>query len=147
MSYLKNSLVLMTLVILMATFTTACRRSSDPNPSGPNVITPATGAWKVTYFFDRKDETGNFANYLFEFQNDGTLLASQPGNTYRGTWRSFSDSGVQKFLMDFPGTVHPGVLDELEDDWRIIQMDVPLMHLDHISGGDGHTSIIKFEKF
>ncbi len=145
MCHFKNCFSLLFLFVILAGMTASCRRSHDDNSGGPNIVSPASGAWKVTYFFDKKDETGHFSAFVFEFQNDGTLLAVRAGDTYRGIWRSFTDSGVQKFVMNFPG-VHPSALEELEEDWRIIQLDLSLMYFDHVSGGDGGTDIVKFEK-
>ncbi|MCB0661479.1 MAG: hypothetical protein KDC24_01970 [Saprospiraceae bacterium] len=118
------------------------------NPSSPNgnpTITPTTGFWQVTYFFDRKDETIDYQSYLFDFQNNGVVVASNSSANFAGTWRVYMDDGRQKMDLDFAGT-HPSALEELEDDWNVIEMTDTFMHLENVSGGDGHVETLKMEK-
>lgn len=50
-----------------------------------NIIT--VGRWKVTSFVQGKDNTGSqFANYIFTFNSDGTMIADDNGNQTTGGW-------------------------------------------------------------
>lgn len=50
-----------------------------------NIIT--AGRWKVTSFVQNKDNTtSQFANYIFTFNSDGTMIADENGNQTIGYW-------------------------------------------------------------
>ena len=108
-------------------------------------LVPSAGAWKVFYFFDKQDQTGNYTSYTFEFGASGSLVATGSGQTYSGTWSTGIDDSTDKFLIDFNGSV-PGALSELEEDWRIVVMRNDFMHFEHTSGGNGDTDVLKFSK-
>ncbi|MEZ5058051.1 MAG: hypothetical protein R2879_13535 [Saprospiraceae bacterium] len=129
--------------VLVSMLAPGCQNPN--NSSGSPVVTPASGFWKVDFFFDRSDETRHYAGYLFDFQSNGVVIASQGTVNYAGTWRVYSDSGRRKMDLDFAGT-HPDRLEELEDDWKVIEMTNTLMHLEDVSGGDGHVETLKFVK-
>lgn len=125
----------------------SCQNSNDDSSgnNNNNNNTPAAGEWKITYFFDKKDKTGNYAGYTFEFGADGSLNAFSGSQTWPGTWQTGIDDSANKILMDFIGTV-PSALSELEEDWRIITMNDSFMHFEHTSGGNGDTDVVKFTK-
>ncbi len=131
------------LLISFAALTACDNQSSSSNNSNP--VTPAAGSWKVTYFFDKQDETSNYSSYTFEFGANGSLSASNGNQTYTGTWATGIDDSADKFLIDFSGTV-PSALIELEEDWRIIKVETNFMHFEHTSGGNGDTDVLKFSK-
>ena len=122
----------------------ACKKSDDLSSPGGGPA-PAAGQWKVTYFFDKKDETSNYGAYVFEFGSDGSMSAGNGSQSWSGSWSSGFDDSANKFLINFSGTV-PSALAELEEDWRIITMNDTFMHFEHTSGGNGDTDILKFTK-
>jgi hypothetical protein len=97
-----------------------------------------TGVWYVAYFFDDYDETDNYAGYEFTFALDGTARAVKSGNTVAGTWALVDDF---KFDLFF-GTNAP--LDELDEDWEILEATSEIIKLKHISGSDGSTDYLTF---
>lgn len=131
-------------IFLLSTFV-SCTNSDDNSSGGGSNQTPNAGAWKVSYFYDKKDETGNYASYTFEFGTDGSLSASNGSQTWSGTWQTGIDDSADKFLIDFNGTL-PSALSELEEDWRIITIEDNFMHFEHTSGGNGDTDVLKFTK-
>lgn len=132
-------------ILLLSAFA-SCSNSDDNSSGGNNnQTTPNAGTWKVSYFYDKKDETGNYAAYTFEFGTDGSLSASNGSQTWSGTWQTGIDDSANKFLIDFNGTL-PSALSELEEDWRIISIEDNFMHFEHTSGGNGDTDVLKFTK-
>jgi hypothetical protein len=132
-------------ILLISAFT-SCTNSDDNSSGGNgNNQTPNAGTWKVSHFYDKKDETGNYASYTFEFGTDGSLSASNGSQTWSGTWQTGFDDSADKFLIDFNGTL-PSALSELEEDWRIIKIEDNFMHFEHTSGGNGDTDVLKFTK-
>ena len=73
------------------------------------------------------------------------MSASNGGQTWAGNWSSGFDDNINKFLINFSGTV-PSALDEIEEDWRIIVIQDAFMHFEHTSGGNDDTDILKFIK-
>jgi hypothetical protein len=138
---------LLPLLLLSFFAITSCdHNSSSNNPNNNNNnVTPSAGTWKVTYFFDKQEETSNNSNYTFEFGANGSLSASNGSQTYSGTWATGIDDSADKFLIDFSGTV-PSALSDLEEDWHIVKIESNFMHFEHTSGGNGGTDVLKFSK-
>ena len=136
---------LVLLAFSAALFTAACSKSNDDNstPGGSNP--PAAGAWKISYFYDKQDETSNYTGYTFEFKSDGTLVATNGSQTWNGTWSTNCDDSANKFCIFFNASV-PSTLGELEEDWLIIEKNSSFMHFEHTSGGNGDTDIVHFTK-
>ena len=139
MNFVQKSL---TLLLVYGVTLMSC--SNDDNSSN-NTLTPSAGTWKVSYFFDKQDETGNYTTYSFEFGANGSLSATNGSQTYSGTWATDIDDSTDKFLIDFSGAV-PSALSELEEDWRIVTIENDFMHFEHTSGGNGDTDVLKFSK-
>lgn len=97
-----------------------------------------TGTWYVDYFFDDYDETDNYAGYEFTFALDGTAQSVKSGVVVNGTWALVEDL---KFDLFF-GTNAP--LNELDEDWEILEANAEFIKLKHISGNDGSTDYLTF---
>jgi hypothetical protein len=141
-----NNVLFAILPILLLSFLTACDDNSNNGGGGNNGNnTPASGAWKVSQFFDKQDETNNYNGYTFEFGSTGSLIVANGSQNYNGTWSTGVDDSANKFVISFGSSV-PSALSELEEDWRIIEMTDSLIHLEHTSGGNGDTDILKFTR-
>lgn len=132
------------LVVLLAALFAQCTPNNDDNPA-PNGNPPAAGTWRITYFFDKQDETANYAGYTFEFGSNGSLSAAKNGQTWTGSWSTGFDDSHDKFLIDFNGNP-PSALLELEEDWRILEQTDDFMHFEHTSGGNGDTDVVHFAR-
>jgi hypothetical protein len=86
----------------------SCSKDDDNNTSN---TTPPTGQWRISYYWDEKDETTDFTGYSFEFLSGGVLRATRAGSVVNGTWNETSS----KLIIDF-GT--DPVLSEINDDWQ-----------------------------
>ncbi|HBL78800.1 MAG TPA: hypothetical protein DDZ79_02080 [Aequorivita sp.] len=97
-----------------------------------------TGIWYVDYFFNDYDETDNYAGYEFTFALDGTAQSVKSGVVISGTWAL-----VENFRLDlFFGSSVP--LNELDEDWEIIEANAEFIKLKHISGSDGSIDYLTF---
>ncbi len=101
-----------------------------------------TGVWYVTYYFDDFDETADFAEYEFNFDSEGTASATNSIGTTPGTWNYYADSTVEKVDLYF-GMVSP--LDELDEDWVILEATQDIIRLRHESG-DGSLDYVTYER-
>jgi len=57
--------------------------SKDDEPSSGNA--DYSGTWKISFYFDKVDETSDFAGYNFSFNNGGILTATNGSTTVNGT--------------------------------------------------------------
>jgi len=102
-----------------------------------------SGTWYISYFQEDDDiETDDFAGYNFTFASNGTSIAVKNAITTNGTWDEFVDSGQNKLELTFNGDD----LDEIEEDWRIIEFSITVIKLKHVSGGDGSIDYLTFTK-
>ncbi|WP_299767471.1 hypothetical protein [uncultured Dokdonia sp.] len=107
-----------------------------------DVLTAENSIWIVSsYVEDNNDETADFNGFEFVFNIDGTATATNAGNVTNGTWAHINNE--TELLLNF-GTSMP--LDELEDDWEIISVTETQVELQDISGGNGGTDILIFER-
>ncbi len=101
------------------------------------------GVWYVTNYFDDIDQTALFADYEFSFDTDETTQAVNSSQTINGTW-GLDSSDDDPELTLFYGTTNP--FDELDDDWDIVEYNENIIRLRDVSGGDGSTDILVFER-
>lgn len=99
------------------------------------------GVWYVTTYFDDTDQTGLFSGYEFEFNSDETATATNTSGTVAGTWGLIGDDPD---LDLFFGNNPP--FDEIDDDWDIIEYNAEIIRLKDVSGGDGSTDYLTFER-
>lgn len=130
----------------------SCKNDDDNSTNTPTVIQTnlQNGDWKITSFIDSdKNETNHFNGYNFTFGNTGILTAKNSNNTVEGTW-SISDSNSDDDSID---DLHFNILfnvtndfEDLNDDWDIISQTNSKIELIDVSGGNGGTDYLTFEK-
>jgi hypothetical protein len=145
MQQVFSKIISITLLLTFFQLFPACHKSNDDNNMPGGGTAPASGKWKVAYFWDKKDETSHFANYAFDFASNGTLTVTMSNQTFTGTWSSGYDDSKNKFLINLSSNVSAD-FSELSEDWQIIEMNDNFMHFEHTSGGNGDTEILKFDK-
>ena len=119
--------------------------SSGGNVDDSALVNALTnGDWYVTYFFDDTDETADFADYVFNFASDNTATAVDMSSTTNGTWSTASGDETELELNLNFGTSIP--LDELADDWDVLEVTNDIIRLKDISGGDGSEDFLTFER-
>lgn len=136
-------------------FTTAC--SSDDDSSSSNttvdqvVDTVTDGTWRITSYIDSgQDETSDFSGYNFTFGSTNVLTATNGTNTYDGVWtvtNDDSDDDNPSDDIDFDIFFSaPATFADLSDDWDILERTSTKVRLVDVSGGDGDTDYLTFEK-
>ena len=138
-----RSLFLISMFATAFSFVSCTKSNDDPQPT--NTQTPASGLWKVSYFFDQQETTTNYTNYTFEFASNGVLTVKNGNQTWLGTWTTGADDSKNKFVIAFSGSV-PNAFSDLAEDWLIVSMTNTGMHFEHVSGGNGGTRVLKFTK-
>ncbi|OUR93425.1 hypothetical protein A9Q87_04995 [Flavobacteriales bacterium 34_180_T64] len=116
--------------------------------------TASTGTWIITSYIDSgDDETNDFNGYNFTFSTDGTLTANNNASTKIGTW-SVTDSNSNDdsnssddidFNINFP-VPDTDDFEDLNDDWDMVTYNDTMISLIDISGGNGGTDTLVFER-
>lgn len=101
-----------------------------------------SGNWYVNYYFDDVDETANFQEYLFNFASDGSATATDSSGTTNGTWSTSSGDETELELNLNFGILPP--LDELAEDWDVLEATNDFIRLKDVSGSDGSTDFLTF---
>ncbi len=114
----------------------------DADNSGFNAAL-TTGAWEISYFFDGTDETGVFADFVFTFNADGTATAAHGVSSTNGTWKSYGDQGFLELGLDF-GSETP--LDNIQEDWELIEFSDATIKLKDVNEIDDTVSTLNFKK-
>lgn len=114
-----------------------------------------SGTWRITSYIDSgNDETNDFNGYNFTFSTNGTLTATNGTTTYTGTWsvtdssNSSDDSNDEDdidFNIFFPAP-ESNDFEDLNDDWDIVSHNDTMLSLIDISGGNGGTDTLVFQK-
>ena len=148
-------------IMLLLTISLMSMQCSSDDENSPNdnsaeiqnvVNSVQTGNWVITYFFDTdSDETSNYTGYEFTFGTNGVLTASNGTNTYTGTWSvsdgNSNDDSSSDDDIDFNILfVSPPNFEELSDDWDIVSYTSTKIQLTDVSGGNGGTDFLTFEK-
>ena len=138
--------------------------SNDDDGGSPNdnsleiaeIVTIAqSGTWRITNFNDSgQNETSDFNGYDFSFNADGSLVATNGSNSLTGTWSVTDDSNSSDdsssdddidFNIFFP-VPESNDFEDLNDDWDIVSTSSTRIELMDVSGGNGGTDMLTFEK-
>jgi hypothetical protein len=141
---MKNLFVLISLITVLF----SCKKDNDSNDnslSTTNVNSTVTaGTWRVTYYWDTDhEETNNYANYAFTFGANSVLTASKTGTTFTGTWATGTVDSKVKLIVNFTS---PASFVEISDDWHVIERTDTKIKMQDVSGGNGGTDLLTFEK-
>lgn len=145
----------MLFMLSFAFMSSTCSSDDDDNSSNNNqnigeiVNVAQSGTWRISSFVDSgNDETNHFTGYNFTFGANGVLTASNGSNTQTGTWsvtNSSSSSSGPDFDIFFP-VPDSNPFEDLNDDWDIVTINNNTISLIDISGGNGGTDTLVFQK-
>ncbi|HMG90985.1 MAG TPA: hypothetical protein VK589_13055 [Chryseolinea sp.] len=136
------------LLVLVAILSTAsmCEDDDDKNDVGNQTVEArlGQGSWKVAYFFDKTDETSDFEGYTLLFNDDNVAIATKNALSVQGSWDTEDSSdGDTKLYLDFGAN---GPLEELNEDWVVMESSSSRISLEHVSGGNGDTDALILER-
>lgn len=110
----------------------------------------SSGTWRITKFIDSgKNETSDYSNFTFSFNKDNILIARKASENFTGTWNISDDNSSDDSIDDLDFNIHfssPEDLEELSEDWSILINSSKKIELIHVSGGNGGTDLLNFEK-
>ena len=141
----------LTLTIALIMAMVSCNNDDDStnSPSAVENIVK-TGTWKITRFEDSgNNETAMFNGYDFVFDGNGTLTATSGSNLFIGTWSVTGDKSDDDSSDDMDFNINFNVnndFDELSEDWHFVSYSTSKIELIHVSGGNGGTDYLTFER-
>lgn len=142
---MKNNLLSILFIFTMMIM--SCSKSSLTNgtsSTNSQLKTAAqNGVWHISYYLDKTDQTSKFNGYTFGFDPLGSVIATKGSNSINGTWSTGNDDSDVKIVLDFGG-VSP--FSEIEEDWHAISISDNEMKLIDVSGGNGGTDYLTFNK-
>jgi hypothetical protein len=88
-------------VLIVSLLVSCSNKKDEPGTNDPVLL---NSTWRVSYYWDKKDETGNFSTYVFMFGNGGIFMAHQGAAMFTGIWGenngrlniSFSETNLSK---------------------------------------------------
>jgi len=150
--------ILMLSITLMSSMCSTDDDDGTPNNNSQQIAEiendVESGTWRITNFVDSgQNETSDFSGYDFSFNSDGSLVATNGTNTVTGTWSVTDDSSSDDsssdddidFNISFP-VPDTNNFEDLNDDWDIVTSNSTRIELIDISGGNGGTDMLTFEK-
>lgn len=162
---MKKKFLKIALVFSMVLSMIACSKDDNSNTTTPNNTSAdqttqvaQSGTWRITSFIDSgQDETNDFDGYSFTFNENGTVTATKGTTTISGTWSVSDDSSNSSSDDDGNSTddddfnlffnVSPDSdFEDLNDDWDFISVSNSKIELIDVSGGNGGTDYLTFQK-
>jgi len=108
------------------------------------------GTWRITLFVDSGvDDTKDFSGYKFIFNPNGVLDSGNGVNNYKGTWSISDSNSTNDSQSDLDFNIHFNLtndFEDLNDDWDFISNSAAKIELIDVSGGNGGTDYLTFEK-
>ena len=146
----------LTILILSCLAIQGCSDDDSNSNSNGNATAVAnnlkSGTWKITNFSeDDVVETSNFQGYNFTFGTNNIIIATNGTNSYTGVWsvtdgNSGDDDNSSSDIDVNIAFTSPDAFTELTEDWDVSARTGVKIDLVHVSGGNGGTDHLTFEK-
>ena len=143
---MKNIFGISVIFLLICFGAVSCKKDDNSSPDASANVNAdlQQGKWSITLYNDNGvNETNHYTGYDFQFSNTGVITAIKSGNTTPGSWSSGNDDSQLKLILNF-GSVTP--FSELNDDWHVTLQNSSIIKLEDVSGGNGGTDYLTFEK-
>lgn len=143
------------LFLIVVSIFISCTEDDNPSNDTNQTIsqlnqTVSSGNWIISYFFDSdSDETSNFSGFEFSFNNEGSLIAQNGNLIYSGTWSIIDSNSNDDSNDDVDFNIvftTPAEFIVLSDDWDVINITDSKIELIDVSGGNGGTDYLTFER-
>lgn len=138
------------LACFVALFTIVSCKKDDNKTKNTIESNVQSGTWKITKFVDSgTDETSQFSGYNFSFNNSGVLNANNGANNFDGSWSITDNNSNDDSQDDLDFNINFSVnnnFEDLSDDWDFVSQSETKIELIDVSGGNGGTDYLTFEK-
>jgi hypothetical protein len=136
-------------IFLVSSLLVSCKK--DDNKTKSQIENNVqNGIWKITKFTDSgTDETIHFTGYNFTFKESGVLNANNGSMNYDGTWSILDNNSNDDSQADLDFNINFNLtndFEDLNDNWDIVYQSSSKIELTDVSGGNGGTDYLTFEK-
>ena len=152
MNFLRTFLIIGLLFITMSCTTNDTIITDNSAAIQQVQNTAKSGDWRITNFNDSgTNKTANFTGFSFTFSDNNTITAVNGSTTVSGTWsvrdsnNSSNDDSSNDIDFDI-SFASPRNFQDLTEDWSIVSSSNSKIDLKHVSGGNGGTDLLTFEK-
>ena len=117
MKPMKRSTLYTILLLFFFTISYSCKKFIEQQEQNAIVDLVTNGQWRVTGYIDHQTDTltNDFAGYLFQFNENGTVYGVKFGQQTNGTWSA--DVSKKSITSNFPTAAYPITL--LNHTWTI----------------------------
>ena len=102
-----------------------------------------SGSWYVSYFYrDGNEDTSYYNGNNFNFNPNCTCTAIKNDITTNEDWDLYDESSYQRFDLHYDGDA----LDEMEEDWKVLEFMAAIIRLKHESNDGNETHHLNLSK-
>ncbi|HLA57169.1 MAG TPA: hypothetical protein VK622_00335 [Puia sp.] len=114
---MKRSTLYIILFLFLFTISYSCKKFIEQQQQNAIVDLVTKGQWRITGYIDHQTDTltNDFAGYLFQFYENGTVYGVKFGQQTNGTWSA--DVSKKSITSNFPTASYPISL--LNHTWTI----------------------------
>ena len=114
---MKRSTLYIIFFLFLFTSIYSCKKFIQQQEQNAIVSLVTNGQWRVTGYIDHQTDTltNDFAGYLFQFNENGTVYGVKFGQQTNGTWSA--DVSKKSITSNFPTATYPITL--LNHTWTI----------------------------
>jgi hypothetical protein len=152
MNIQKTKISILAFALSLFTIVSCNKNDDSPNNNIQNTVQTnvQSGTWRITKFIDSgTDETNHFTGYNFTFNSSGVLNANNGTNNYNGTWSILDSNSSDDSQDDLDFNLNFNLtnnFEDLNDDWDFISQSATKIELIDVSGGNGGTDYLTYEK-
>jgi hypothetical protein len=104
------------ILVIIAMFFVGCSKNMDyPDPIQETLT---KGNFSVNYFYEGQDKTTTYNGYVFDFENNGVLVCTSPGGSFRGSWQQLKK--VDGPAISISITTNLPELQKLNREWYVV---------------------------
>ncbi|MBS4042647.1 MAG: hypothetical protein KGZ59_02400 [Chitinophagaceae bacterium] len=134
---------LLSLFLASSLLFSSCKKDDDVISTTNVSSTVSNGTWRITYFAESGvNKTSNYNGYNFTFGANNVVTAVKNTTTVTGTWTMGNDNSKVKLILAFTASN----FDSLSEDWHVLERTDTKIRTQHISGGNGTTDELTFER-
>src|SRR6267154_6902852 len=107
MTPMKRSTLYIFLILFLLTISYSCKKFIEQQERNAIVDLVTKGQWRITGYIDHQTDTltNDFAGYLFQFNENGTVYGVIFGQQTNGTWSA--DVSKKSITSNFPTAAYP----------------------------------------
>jgi hypothetical protein len=135
------------LIAVISIISIACENNDDDNNNNTVNISSTELKQRLldldnvrisTFIEDSTNKTGLYSDYVFKFESDDTVIATNANDVVTGTYNVFIDDGKTEIALNFPNNP---LFFELNDDWYYVMSNSTTILFE-----DTSADVLEFEK-